>query len=76
MSSLLIIAVLLPIALSVSWGVSQLLAAMQDWKWAAIVQRTGLAVAVVWVVVLVSLLLALGINAVAADTRSDESPDS
>ena len=75
-SCLLIVAVLLPIALSVSWGVSQLLAAMNDAEWAAIVQRTGLVAAVVWVVVLICLLLALAINAVAADTRSDDSTDS
>jgi preprotein translocase subunit SecG len=73
---LLIIAVLLPIALSVSWGVSQLLAAMNDATWAAIVRRTGLVVAVVWVVVLICLLLALAVNAVAADATSDESADS
>jgi xanthine/uracil/vitamin C permease (AzgA family) len=76
LSGLLIIAVLLPIALSVSWGVSQLLAAMNDAAWAAIVQRTGLVAAVVWVVVLICLLLALAINAVAADKRSDDSTDS
>jgi len=75
-SCLLIVAVLLPIALSVSWGVSQLLAAMNDAEWAAIVQRTGLVAAVVWVVVLICLLLALAINAVAADTPSDDSTDS
>ena len=76
MSCLLVIALLLPIALSVSWGVSQLLAAMNDATGATIVQRTGLVAAVVWVVVLICLLLALAINAVAADTRPDDSTDS
>jgi ABC-type transport system involved in multi-copper enzyme maturation permease subunit len=76
LSCLLVIAVLLPIALSVTWGVSQLLAAMQDASWAAIVQRTGLVIAVVWVIDLICLLLALAINALAADTSSDESTES
>ncbi|NIP85662.1 MAG: hypothetical protein GTO03_08905 [Planctomycetales bacterium] len=76
LSRLLLLAVLLPLVLSVSWGVSQLLAAMQDAAWAAILQRIGLLTGVAWGVVLIGLVLALAIRALTEDARSDPPHDS
>jgi hypothetical protein len=64
----------LPLALVVVLGVSRLLVAMQDAAGAAVLDRIALAVAIVWSIVLLCLILALGINALGAppgDNSSD-----
>jgi len=73
---LLIVAIFLPIALSVGWGVSELLGAMSDDTAARVVQRIALAGAVIWVIVLIILVLTLAVKAAVSDTTSDDSADS
>jgi hypothetical protein len=59
--------VVFPIALSVTFGVAELLAAMADHTWAQVLHRTCLLGAVVWVVNLICLLVALAVHAVVED---------
>ena len=68
---LVAIGCVLPLALVVVLGVSRLLLAMQDTAAAAVLDRIALAVAIVWAVDLLCLLLALGINALGPPASSD-----
>jgi hypothetical protein len=61
---LVTIGAVLPLALVIVLGVSQLLLAMQDTAAAAVLDRIALATAIVWGIDLVTLILALGINAI------------
>jgi hypothetical protein len=60
---LLITAVVLPIIVLITLGVSQLLSAMNDAVGAAWLARVALVGGVFWLIDLVLLLIALGINA-------------
>jgi hypothetical protein len=56
-------ACVLPLALAIVLGVSRLLAALEDLAAAAVLDRIALAIGILWVIVLVSLVLAQGIRA-------------
>ena len=61
---------LLPIAIVLVLATAQLLAAMQDAAGAAVLQRIGLALGLIWLLGLIGLVLTLGINALnSADDR-------
>ena len=60
---LVALACVLPLAIVVVVGAGRLLAAMQDAAAATVLDRIALAVAIVWAVNLLCLLLALAINA-------------
>lgn len=62
---------LLPIAIVLVLATAQLLAAMQDAAGAAVLQRIGLALGLIWLLGLIGLVLTLGINTLDAD---DERP--
>ena len=72
---LVIGAVVLPIALSVCFGVGQLLNAMNDVVWAGILFRICLLGAIIWVVNLICLLVALGFHAVGSTSDSRDSSE-
>jgi hypothetical protein len=61
---LVTIGAVLPLALVIVLGVSRLLVAMQDTAAATVLDRIALATALVWGIDLVTLILALGINAI------------
>lgn len=62
---------LLPIAMVLVLATAQLLAAMQDAAGAAVLQRIGLALGLIWLLGLIGLVLTLAINALdSADDRS------
>lgn len=63
---LVVAALVLPIVICVVLGVARLLAAMQDAAGAAALDRIALGVAILWVLDLIALLIALGVNVVAA----------
>jgi hypothetical protein len=65
-------ALVLPITISVMVGVGRLLAAMGDPAGAAVLEYLALACGIVWVVLLVCLVVALGIVAVG---RQEEPPE-
>ncbi|HEX5447080.1 MAG TPA: hypothetical protein VFW87_24910 [Pirellulales bacterium] len=56
---------LLPIAILLVVGAASLLTAMQDAAGAAVLQRIGLALGLVWLLGLIALILMLGVNALA-----------
>lgn len=60
---------LLPIAIVLVLGTASLLGAMQDAAGAMVLQRIGLALGLLWLLGLIGLLLALGVNAI--DARDD-----
>jgi hypothetical protein len=60
--SLLVVAILLPIALCVVFGVGSLLAQMGDAAGATVLYRIALAGGILWAVDLISLLLTLAIG--------------
>lgn len=60
---------LLPIAIVLVLATAQLLAAMQDEGGAAVLQRIGLALGLIWLLGLIGLVMTLGINAL--DTAED-----
>lgn len=68
-TKLLLVALVMPVALAVVFGVGHLLAAMADDQWAGILFRACLIGGIVWVVDLICLLIALAVNVV--DPRSD-----
>lgn len=61
---LVTIGAVLPLAIAIVLGVARLLVAMQDTAAAAVLDRIALAAAILWGVDLVTLILALGINAI------------
>lgn len=73
---LLVAALILPIALSVTWGTGQLLEAMGDTTWAQILYRICLIGGILWVIDLVCLLVAVAVFVVAPDDSSDSAGDS
>ena len=67
---------LLPIAIVLVLATAQLLAAMQDAAGAAVLQRIGLGLGLIWLLGLIGLVLTLGINALdAADERKGDHDD-
>ena len=60
--SLLLVALTLPIVLAVLLGLARLLEAMQDAAGAALLNRLGLAVAILWVIDLICLVLVGTVN--------------
>jgi hypothetical protein len=60
---LVTVACVLPLAIVVLVGAARLLAAMQDAAAANVLDRVALAIAILWAVDLLCLLLALAINA-------------
>ena len=60
---------LLPIAIVLVLGTASLLGAMQDAAGAMVLQRIGLALGLIWLLGLIGLVLALGVNAI--DARDD-----
>lgn len=66
---------LLPIAIVLVLGTASLLAAMQDAAGAMVLQRIGLALGLIWLVGLIGLLLALGVNAIEARDDRARGPD-
>lgn len=69
LSLLVTVGCLLPIALVIVLGVARLLAAMEDASGAAVLDRIALALAIVWGIDLVALLLALGTRALDANSE-------
>jgi len=76
LNALLVAALLLPIAISVILGTGRLLGAMADPEGAVVLDRVALALAIVWGVNLVSLLLALGANSLGGPPQPPESGES
>ena len=73
---LLVAALVLPIALSVTWGTGQLLEAMADVTWAKVLYRICLIGGLLWVITLVCLLIAVAGRVVAPrDDSSDSAGD-
>lgn len=68
---------LLPIAICVLIAASGLLATMQDASGAAVLGRIAQAGGVLWSLTLIVLLIALGVNSIAANSpnHSDDSAD-
>lgn len=67
---------LLPIAIVLVLATAQLLAAMQDAAGAAVLQRIGLGLGLIWLLGLIGLVVTLGINALdAADERKRDHDD-
>jgi len=60
---LLAAACVFPLAIAVVLGVGRLLGAMQDESAASVLDRIALAIAILWAINLVCLVLAQGINA-------------
>jgi hypothetical protein len=67
-------AVLLPIAICVVFGVGTLLSAMGDASGGAVLNRIGLAVAILWVFGLIVLMLFLSLNSLFSNQK-DDPPD-
>jgi hypothetical protein len=65
---LVMIAAVLPVALVVLLAVGRLLGAMRDTDAAEVLDRIALAVGILWVIDLVCLLVAQGINALGPPT--------
>jgi hypothetical protein len=69
----LLVALFLPIALAVTFGVAHLLEAMADMVWASILYRAGLIGGIVWIIDLICLLIALAVVALdSGNSTSDE----
>lgn len=67
---------LLPIAIVLVLATAQLLAAMQDAAGAAVLQRIGLSLGLIWLLGLIGLILTLGINALdSTDERTNDRDD-
>jgi uncharacterized membrane protein YhaH (DUF805 family) len=60
--ALVTFAFVLPVAIVILEGVARLLGAMQDDEAAAVIGRVALAVGIAWVINLVCLVLAQGVN--------------
>ena len=58
----------IPVAIAVVMGVGRLLGAMQDAAGAAVLDRVALAIGILWVLDVVCLVLALGINTLGPPT--------
>jgi hypothetical protein len=70
---LVTVAVVFPLAIVVVLAAARLLDAMQDTAAATVLDRIVLAVAILWALDLVCLLLAIGINALGSPPGSGES---
>ena len=66
---------LLPIAIVLVLATAQLLSAMQDAAGAAVLQRIGLALGLIWLLGLIGLVLTLGINALDSTEDRASNPD-
>ena len=73
---LLLLAVLLPVALSVVLGTGHLLRSMGDLLWGTVLFRLALLGAIAWLVTLVLLLFALAARAVCSMRSPDIEEDS
>ena len=67
---LVIVALVLPIALSISVATARLLAAMQDEAGSAALGRAALVLGIVWVVDLVCLVIAVGLALLAIPNQA------
>ncbi len=76
LSALLVAALLLPVAISVVLGTGRLLATMEDPSGAAVLDRVALALAIVWAVNLIAILLALGANSLGGPPEPPEADES
>jgi hypothetical protein len=72
LASLVVSALTLPIVISVLAAVGRLLAAMGDAAGGVVLDRVTLAAGIVWVVLLVSLVLVLGINSLLRQPPPEE----
>ena len=70
---LLLLAVLLPVALSVVMATGHLLRSMEDMLWGNILLRIALAGGIVWLITLVLLLLALAVRVVSPSDLGEDS---
>lgn len=66
---------LLPIAIVLVLATAQLLSAMQDASGAAVLQRIGLALGLIWLLGLIGLVLTLGINTLDAADADEQASD-
>ena len=71
---LLRVALVLPIALVVVFGVGHLLQAMGDAPWSQILYRAALIGGIVWIVDLICLLIALAVVAIGVGNSADDEP--
>ena len=71
---LLLLSVVLSVALSVLVATGHLLRSMDDLLWGAILLRTALAVGIVWLITLLSLLLAVAVRVVGTGDLSEATP--
>jgi len=72
---LLLLAILLPIAMSVVLATGHLLRSMDDILWGNILLRVALAGGIVWLIVLILLLLALTVRVISQpNLREDNQP--
>jgi len=67
-------ACILPVAIAILLGVGRLLGAMDDAAGAAVLDRLGLAVSILWAIDLVCLLMAQGINSLGPPPGPQERP--
>ena len=72
---LLLLAVLLPVALSVVLGTGHLLRSMNDMIWGNVLLRVALLGGLAWLVTLILLLFALAVRAIGPPRSSDMEED-
>ena len=76
LSALLVAALLLPVAISVVLGTGRLLATMEDSAGAAVLDRVALALAIIWAVNLIAILLALVANSLGGPPEPPQADES